>query len=195
MCVWVVSTYIASWPTAAELTILRDEGELSASTLLYDISLLCTYSTHSFVLWTVKGIGRVFDIKLYHTIPLLWEHHTISYHAILSLHCGVGCRLVECSRELTLLWAHTSFPPSWVCVCACMCLPCLCIHVCVVCAQKHMNMRVYVCIICMCLCVCVTQPRPFSYFSSFLLRELHASLSFLPTPPPHENHQRYLSVI
>ena len=34
----------------------------------------------------------------------------------------------------------------------------------------------------MCLSVCVTQPRPFSYFSSFLLRQLHASHSFCPPP-------------
>ena len=173
----------------------REEGELSSSTLLYDISLLCTYSTHSFVLWTVKGIGRVFDIKLYHTIPLLWDHHTISYHAIPSPR---GLLPIGGMFKRTNLALGSHFFSSFLSVY-------VCVGVWIVCAWmfvQSVRRSTWTCafafafaFICMCLSVCVTQPRPFSYFSSFLLRELHASLSFLPSPPPHENHPRYLSVI
>ena len=68
--------------------------------------------------------------------------------------CGVCCRLVECARDLTLLWAHTSFPPSWVCVC--LHVFALFMHACLRSlyaeTHEHVRLRLHYMYVFVCLC-------------------------------------------
>ena len=95
----------------------------------------------------------------YHYCGTIILFHTMQYYQ-----CGVCCQLVECSRELTLLWAHTSFPPFWICVC--IHVFALLVHACLRSlyaeAHDHARLRLHL-YVCVCLSVWPSQgPSPTS---------------------------------